>query len=138
MPYAHAMGWGDQAGFSRASPWLPIPDEHRAINVARQDADPASVLNLVRRFLAWRRTQPALRSGSIRFLDAQEPVLAFVREADGQRVLAVFNLSAQPVTWSLPEGMPVDALDGHGLPRVSLEGTRLSLPPRGVFFARAR
>jgi len=131
------MPWNDeaQAGFSQGQPWLPIPAEHRAINIAMQDADPSSVLNLVRGFLAWRRKQPALRSGSIRFLDAPEPVLAFVREQDGQRVLAVFNLSAQSVPWALPEGSAAELLDGHGLHSATVDGGILSLPPRGVFFA---
>ena len=132
------MPWNDdaQAGFSHGQPWLPIPVEHRAINVAMQDADPASVLNLVRGFLAWRRAQPALRSGSIRFLDAPEPVLAFVREAGGQRVLVTFNLSAKPVQWSLPAGWSVRPLVDHGLPAGTVQDGTLALPGRGVYYAR--
>ena len=106
-----------------------------AQRTAQQD-DPASVLNRVRGFLAWRRSQPALRRGGIRFLDAPEPVLAFVREGDGQRLLVVFNLSPQDVDWRLPPGLVVHAFDGHGLLQGALAGDRLSLPPRGVFYAR--
>jgi alpha-glucosidase len=57
----------------------------RARNVEAQDADAGSVLNAVRAFLGWRKTQPALVQGAIRFLDAPEQVLAFVREHEGRR-----------------------------------------------------
>ena len=59
--------------------------------------DPHSTLHAARGFLRWRKSQPALVHGAIRFLDAPEPVLAFVREHDGRRLLLAFNLSDAPV-----------------------------------------
>jgi alpha-glucosidase len=53
--------------------------------------------------MQWRRQQPALRDGDIRFLDAPEPVLAFVREHEGRRLLLAFNLSPVAVAWDAPE-----------------------------------
>lgn len=131
------MPWheGEQAGFSQGQPWLPIPAEHRAINVAAQDADPDSILNQVRRFLGWRRSQPALRVGRIRFLDAPEPVLAFVRKTEGAAMLVVFNLSPQPVAWKLPTGLSPHPVDSHGLPSGTLQDGTLALPARGVYYA---
>ena len=132
------MPWdaGDgTAGFGSDAPWLPIPDAHRALAVAQQDADPGSTLNASRRFLHWRRTQPALLHGAIAFVDAPEPVLAFVREADGERLLVAFNLSDAPVRWTLPDVGTPRVIDGHGLPTAQPEGGTLELPARGVFFA---
>src|SRR5262249_11678751 len=88
------MPWsdGNGAGFSSAQPWLPIPDGHRKLSVARQQGDPESVLNGFRAFMQWRRGQPALRGGAIRFLDAPEPVLLFTRTAaDGRALLVAIN-----------------------------------------------
>ena len=132
------MPWGDgeHAGFSGAVPWLPVPPEHRALNVARQQADPASALNGYRRFMHWRRTQPALRHGTIRFLDTPEPVLAFVRELGEERVLVVFNLSAAPVEFALPLPGELQPLEGHGLLAGTLADERLRLPANGSLFAR--
>ncbi|MEW9625363.1 alpha-glucosidase family protein [Rhodanobacter geophilus] len=132
------MPWndGEHAGFSRATPWLPVPPEHRALDVARQQVDPASALNGYRRFVHWRRGQPALRSGAIRFLDTPEPVLAFVRELSGERVLVVFNLSAAPVEFALPLPGTLQPLQGHGLVAGTLDGERLRLPANGSLFAR--
>jgi alpha-glucosidase len=131
------MPWNDGAGagFSDATPWLPIPDAHRARDVASQDADPGSTLNQVREFLHWRRRQPALQSGGIRFLDAPEPVLAFVRDAPGQSLLAVFNLSPKPATWRLPEGIAPRPLGEPALGGGVLAGERLELPASAVFYA---
>ena len=93
------------------------------------------MLNQVRRFLAWRRSQPALRVGSIRFLDAPEPVLAFQREVEGSTMLAVFNLSSERVAWSLPESVSLRAVDSHGLPSGIVNDGTLTLPARGVYYA---
>lgn len=132
------MPWNDtlHAGFSSATPWLPVPSEHDALNVARQQADSASVLNGYRRFMHWRRGQPALRHGGIRFLDTPEPVLAFVRGQGDERVLAVFNLSAAEVECALPLSGNLQTLQGHGLVAGSLDDGCLRLPANGSLFAR--
>ncbi|MCL1633038.1 alpha-glucosidase family protein [Luteimonas sp. SX5] len=131
------MPWtGDaDAGFGSEAPWLPIPAEHRARNVAAQDANPASVLNAARAFLRWRKTLPALLHGDIRFLDAPEPILAFTRHLDGATLLVVFNLSSAAVRWPLPAGAKPLPLASHGPIGGRVEKAQLSLPGRGVFFA---
>ena len=130
MPWNRA----DHAGFSDAAPWLPVPDAHRARNVETQEADAASVLNAARAFLRWRKLQPALVLGSIRFLDAPEQVLAFVREHAGQRVLVAFNLSPEQVEWRAPEGLAL--LDAPGVDAATLRDGVLHFPPRGAAYAR--
>jgi len=125
----------DAGGFSTGQPWLPVPAEHRARSVAVQETDPDSVLQQVRRFLAWRRRHPALMRGGIRFIDTPEPILAFIREGEGQCVLVVFNLSVAQVQWSLPEGFDATPLAGHGLREASLQAGVVSLPGRGSWFA---
>ncbi|MBS0225921.1 MAG: alpha-glucosidase [Proteobacteria bacterium] len=90
------------AGFGAPRPWLPIADAHRAMSVAAQEADAGSTLHASRAFLAWRKGQPAVVEGAIRFLEAPEPILALERAENGERMLMVFNLSANPVEWNLP------------------------------------
>ncbi|MDW2983280.1 alpha-glucosidase family protein [Rhodanobacter sp. KK11] len=134
------MPWSDadaQAGFSRGLPWLPVPAEHRALAVNRQDADPASALSGFRRFMHWRRSQPALRWGDIAFLDTAEPVLAFTRRHAGETVLVAFNLSAAATELALPAAFARQRpLDGHGLAGGSFDGQHLHLPGLGAWFAR--
>ena len=130
------MPWspGEQGEFTAGTPWLPIPPAHAERSVAVQDADAGSTLNATRRFLAWRRTQPALSQGGIRFLDIDEPVLAFVREHAGERVLAAFNLSDAAVAVALPGR--AQALEGHGLAGGELRDGRLQLAPYAAWYGR--
>jgi alpha-glucosidase len=119
------------AGFSSARPWLPLPQDHPARAVDRQEADPRSVLNRTRRFLGWRRAQPALRIGDIRFVDAQEPVLALIRTHPAQKLLCVFNLSAEAARFSSP--MTLKPALGHGF-ESSFERGAVTMPGYGAFF----
>jgi alpha-glucosidase len=134
------MPWSDgdaHAGFSRGMPWLPVPQEHRALAVSRQDGDPQSVLNGFRAFMQWRKSRPALRWGDIRFIDTAEPVLAFTRSLDGVSVLVVFNLASAATEISLPPAFDrAQPLDGHGLLQGQRHGDRVQLPGYGVWFAR--
>jgi alpha-glucosidase len=134
------MPWtrGEHAGFTSGQPWLPIAEPHRALAVEVQERDPASTLNATRAFLRWRKTMPALQWGDISFLDTSEPVLAFTRVFNDQRLLVVFNLSAEAMEWPLPAGIDAQAIGGHGLVEGHLEGTLLRLPARSAFYAEVR
>jgi len=130
------MPWdeSEHAGFSRVRPWLPVPDEHRNRSVETQDAAPDSPLNRFRRFMRWRKSQPALVHGSIRFLDAPEPLLAFVREHEGRSMLMAFNLSGEGQAWDMPSEFHSTDIAGHGLSAGRVEGRRIQLPPHGGIF----
>ncbi|WP_130619233.1 alpha-glucosidase family protein [Dyella amyloliquefaciens] len=132
------MPWngGINAGFSLGEPWLPVPAEHRALAVSLQEAASDSALNGFRAFMAWRKTQPALRWGSIRFLDTPEPVLAFTRQHGDDTVLVAFNLSKDTVSLPLPGVGRTTSIDGHGLAEGAFVNDVLSLPGHGALFAR--
>ncbi|MDY0748635.1 alpha-glucosidase family protein [Paucibacter sp. R3-3] len=140
------MPWDSTAkdlGFSSANPeakpWLPVAETHRALAADVQQHDPASVLNFYRRFLAWRRTQPVLIHGEMTLLPADEQVLAFVREHDGQRMLCAFNLSERGATLALPAGMrlaqPSPISDGAWTSPSSSSPDTVSFAPWGMLLA---
>ena len=135
------MPWtrhGAAAGFSPSidnEPWLPIPEQHRLLAVEVQDHVPGSVLNFCRHFLHWRRDQPALRLGSIEFLDAPTGLLAFTRSYSGQTLVACFNLAGKPASFKLEVARPVIPLTGHGF-AAQLQGATVELPAFGAFFGR--
>lgn len=120
------------AGFTDGEPWLPIPDEHRSLTVDGQEANPMSVLQRTRTFLAWRKAQPALLRGDFHFLDAPDPVLAFQRSSGSQRLLCLFNLG--PIPRSLTWPSPIDALSGHGFPSDCNSANNITLPAYSAFF----
>ncbi|MBP7242135.1 alpha-amylase family glycosyl hydrolase [Amaricoccus sp.] len=130
MPWAKDNGY---AGFSEAKPWLPIPPEHVERAVARQEADPASLLNFYRGLIAWRKTRPELRAGDMTIVQATETLLALERR-DGDRALfCVFNFGAEPARVPLPAGS-WRAVDGTGFTGRIEDGTAI-LPPRQAVFA---
>jgi alpha-glucosidase len=131
------MPWTADAhgGFTAGAPWLPVPQEHLALAVSRQETDEASTLKGFRAFMHWRHEHPALRAGAIRFLDTPEPVLAFIREAPGETLLVAFNLSDAAADFSEPSLRGAKPLQGHGLHEGTLEGERVRLPGHGAIFA---
>jgi alpha-glucosidase len=92
------MHWSADPGggfTSAAQAWLPHGD--LGTNVAAQRDEPGSLLSLYRALLAERRSSPALSGGEYRSLDlpAGSGVLAFVREAAGDRVLVAVELGGR-------------------------------------------
>jgi alpha-glucosidase len=132
------MPWRDtpDGGFTTGTPWLPVPAEHLSLAVSRQESDPSSPLNKLRRFLRWRSRHPALCQGDIRFIELPEPLLAFTRTLDGESILAAFNLADCPQEIALPALGSITPLDDHGLSAGRVSGRKLELPPHGVLFAR--
>jgi alpha-glucosidase len=97
------MVWDGSAngGFTTGKPWLPVKTPQLARNVAGQVGVTGSVLETYRQMLAFRRSAPALQTGSMRFLNMPDPVLAFERTLDGSTLTCVFNLSPQTLTVDL-------------------------------------
>ena len=126
------------AGFcpDGVEPWLPVDPRHLPLAVARQEADPGSVLAFTRRFLAWRKRHPALIRGSIRFLDVAEPLLAFERAAGAERLLCVFNLGGEK------RHVPLEAAKATVLAPSEAVGSVIDdgfvLPAWGSLFATSR
>jgi len=130
------MAWeGNEphGGFSGAEPWLPVDPSHLGLAVDRQTADSGSVLAFTRRHLAWRRQQPALIRGDIRFLDVPGPMVAFERRSAEQSLLCAFNLGDAPLAARL------DGAGGAKLVHWGLDGELLGdiahLPGHGALFA---
>ncbi|MBX3581250.1 MAG: alpha-glucosidase [Rhizobiaceae bacterium] len=126
----------DNAGFSTGKPWLPISREHLGRSADVQSGSPASVLSHYRAVLALRKSRPALVKGSIKFIDGDDEVLAFFREAKAEKLVCVFNFSSEEKRWTLPGGTLVFEEFDLGERHARLEGMQITLPPRGCFLGR--
>jgi alpha-glucosidase len=122
------MQWdaGRYAGFSSAQPWLPVAADYDTHNVVVQSGDPASLLNLYRRLLWYRRQSPSLFGGSYRPLDvAVGACFVYLRAADDQTHLIALNFTDQPQRFSVP-----DRASGHLVLTTHLDREgRISLDP---------
>ncbi len=85
------------AGFTTGSPWLPLGDDHASINVEELERDPTSTLHLYRRLIHMRRTHPALVSGNLQGVTADQHLLSFMREGENERFLVLLNLGYDSV-----------------------------------------
>ena len=102
-PERTPMQWDDSrnAGFSDSTPWLPIADDYRQVNVASETAAAESLLSLYRRLIAMRRAEPALAIGDITLLPVDGNLIAYIRTAGERRLLIVLNLGAEPAIFKL-------------------------------------
>jgi alpha-glucosidase len=115
------------AGFTTGTPWLPLVDPQR-LNVADQSADPDSLLSLYRRMIAVRRATPALERGTHRSLFGVAPqVMAWLREADGDRVLCLLNVGDEPQRCALPLAR-LEAAQGEVLAATTDRAGAVALP----------
>ena len=129
--------WDDQAdfgGFSATKPWLPVPADHRQRAVTLQDRSPASVLGHYRAALAFRRSQAALVSGTIAFVDAGEDILAFVREHANEKLLCLFNFAREPRDFDVPAALGTATLVSGPGPAAHLGDGVVELAPLGAAF----
>jgi alpha-glucosidase len=122
-------------GFTAGQPWLPMAREHLGLSVAAQDADAESNLAFARAIIAWRKASPAMTLGDLAFLEAPDPVLAFVRTEGHERIACVFNLSDAPAAPTIPELEAAELLDLR-TGDAELRGASLGLSPYAAVFLR--
>jgi len=116
------MQWtaGQAGGFTTGKPWETLQPDTQAINVATEDADPSSLLNLYRRLISLRRSNDALATGRlVPLTSGGTGVIAFLRRAGDKTVLVVANLGAAPVTGvavqSGRDALPTGSYAAHAL-----------------------
>ena len=104
-PVRTPMQWtgGRWAEFSTMPPWLPLADDFATVNVAAERNDPTSLLTFYRRLIKLRREEPALSVGDYSAVPSGDDLMAYMRKADGRRLLIVLNFGAQPQSFNVAE-----------------------------------
>src|SRR5216110_494633 len=95
------MQWSPRAGvgFTTGPAWEAQQPDSMVVNVALEDTDPGSLLNLYRKLIHLRRQNDALATGTLVPLSASSPrVATYVRRAGDHVVLVVANLGAAPAS----------------------------------------
>jgi maltose alpha-D-glucosyltransferase / alpha-amylase len=147
------MQWSPDrnAGFSRADPqrlFLPVINDSvygfQAVNVEAQERSQYSLLNWMKRLIQVRKAHRAFGRGAIEFLSpANEHVLAYLREHEGDTILVVNNLSgsAQATTLDLSRFAgcaPVELLGHTEFMPIDETPYALTLGPYGFFWFAIR
>ncbi|MDE2171610.1 MAG: DUF3459 domain-containing protein, partial [Sphingomonadales bacterium] len=117
MPWdSHAF----HAGFTTGEPWLPLSPTNIAKSVDVQEADPESQLHWMRKVIALRASQPALRTGAIEHVTVKGDLLTFTRSKRHTKIVCAFNLGATTLVSKAPKGSTLLAANG---------ATNANLPP---------
>jgi len=137
------MQWTGEAGagFSTAEPWAPLIDDetfgYQRLNVADQQNNPDSLFNAIKHFVSVRKATPVLGWGQCDFMPLHnKAVLAYLRHANHEAVLAVHNLTdqSQVATFDLSEyaGRSPQELLGRRakpLPQISTVPYQIEIEP---------
>lgn len=96
MQWEHSPG----AGFTTATPWEGLQNDIASANVAVQDADPQSLLNLYRQLIRIHTNNPALAQGELTPITTTGApgVAAFLRHSGDQTVLVLINFATTAAT----------------------------------------
>ncbi len=95
-PERTPMQWNDSmnAGFSEASPWLPIADDYSEVNVSKLSKSRSSVLTLYKKLIHLKKKSNALKYGKYFPFEAHNfNIYAFTRESEKEKVLVALNFS---------------------------------------------
>jgi alpha-glucosidase len=135
------MQWDNNAnaGFSTATPWLPVPPTYKTHNVADESKDPNSVLEFYKSVLKLRHTSKALLDGSYAALNESDPdVLSYLRAYKDDVVLVALNMSgsAKKINFELKHNGFSSAKSLVATGKSSAKGDEVSLEPYGVFIGQ--
>ncbi len=100
------MSWSADtatAGFTTGRPFRALARNRASHNVARQQADPASLLNHYRALLALRNSHPAISRGRMAHARADGATLQFQRRLGDQHLVMAYNYGRTPAMLPLAD-----------------------------------
>lgn len=100
--------WGGESAYDTA--WIDDPQNAATPMLDAQKNDPDSMYAFYRRLIALRKANPALTQGGYEAVDlGNDSIMAYIREADGQKLLVIHNFSPDAQTLRL-SGYGVEAV----------------------------
>ncbi len=124
------MQWNDgqNAGFTRGTPWMDVNRNCKTINVRAQEKDPDSVLNFYKKLIALRKDpdyQETLVYGTLEPIwEDRHSLMAYTRTGD-RTLLVVGNY--QKKAQSIEPDAPVKKILINNYPDVDTEGNSITL-----------
>ncbi|HTW59289.1 MAG TPA: alpha-glucosidase [Terriglobales bacterium] len=135
------MQWDESpnAGFTKGTPWLPVPPTYKTHNVADELGNPNSVLSFYKAVLKLRHSNQALLDGSyVPLNESDQHVLSYLRVYKDQGVLVALNMSGmkQKVNLELSKNGYTSATSLVATGQSSAAGDVVMLEPFGVFIGQ--
>lgn len=126
------MQWDDSehAGFTTGTPWLPVNENYKKVNVEAENKDPNSCLNYFRDLVELRMENPVLVYGDYELLFPEnETVYAYTRELNEKKMLILLNFSTENTSIEIPEKLKDLKLVKNNLSDLELENSKVTLKP---------
>lgn len=135
------MQWDESqnAGFSKGTPWLPVPPTAKSHNVADEGKDPESIFSFYKKLLKLRHTNKCLLDGSYLAINQNDPnVLSYLRVYQDQAVLVALNMSGtvQKPDFQISKNGFSSAKSLVATGNSSARGDIVTLEPYGVFIGQ--
>ena len=124
------MQWNDSehAGFTTGTPWLPVNENYKEVNVAAENKDPNSCLNYFRDLVKLRMDNPVLVYGDYQLLFPEdENVYAYTRQLGDKKMLILLNFSTEETSLTIPENLQDLKLVKNNLADIEMEDSKLTL-----------
>ena len=99
--------WDDSenAGFTTGTPWLPVNENYREINAAKEERDPDSLLHFYRKAIALRKALPVVRDGEYReYFRLSSKLYVYSRKTDEQKLLVICSFADTDTKIRVPSG----------------------------------
>ncbi|ALM09042.1 oligo-1,6-glucosidase [Sediminicola sp. YIK13] len=133
------MQWDNStnANFATGTPWLPVNENYKTINVESEKKDPNSVLNHFRRMVELRKNNPVLVYGAYTLLQPEhQEIYAYTRSWKGEKMLVVLNFSEKNSSITLKEAKSIkeEVINNLQSPDIK-NGTIHLLPYQAVIFS---
>jgi oligo-1,6-glucosidase len=102
------MQWDSSpsAGFTSGTPWIQVNPNYMEINVQQALADPGSIYHYYRKLIQLRKSNPVIVYGRYDWIqEVPDPIYAFTRTLDSDRLLVILNFSKDHQVLNLPAGI---------------------------------
>jgi len=135
------MQWNssENAGFTKGTPWLPVPPTYKTHNVADESKNSDSVLEFYKKVLKLRHTNQALLEGSYKAINQDDAnVLSYLRTYKDQTVVVVLNMSDSPqkLNLDLKRNGLASANSLLSTAKSTAKGEEVRLEPYGIFIGQ--
>jgi alpha-glucosidase len=124
---------GENAGFALPgiTPWLPVAEDYKTVNMEFELEESKSMLNLYRRLLAFRKKSAALHSGTLKIIDlVPENCFANLRSYEDEKIVLAFNFGETTARLNLQSLGNFEIIVSTGMDRFGLtDSSRIDLSP---------
>ena len=133
------MQWNDSenANFTTGTPWLPLNDNYKEINVSLEEKNPNSVLNYFKKMVQLRNDNPLLVYGAYTLLQPEhQEIYAYTRIMDNKKILVLLNFTDRNSSIELQETSLINEVLINNYEPVEIKDNNVSLKPyQAVIFS---